>query len=183
MSKLPDQSEISKAVHNPERLEAVRAVSASDRPSKAIFERLSRRASELLNTPVALISLVEEDADLIYGQTGLPEYIAKTRQIEAQPSFCQLTITAEEPVVINDAQKVPTLRLFPSVAKMGVRAHLGIPLQIDGQPVGNCCVIDFMPREWTQKDVAALSELASAAVREFAATVQPASTEAAKLKA
>jgi GAF domain-containing protein len=167
MPKLPDPSEIQKAVHNPDRLETVRLVTDSNNPPKSIFERLSRQASELLNTPVALISLVEEDVDLIYGQTGLPEYIAKTGQIDAQPSFCQLTITADKPVVINDARQVPTLRLFPSVTKMGVRAHLGIPLQIDGQPVGNCCVIDFKPREWTQKDVDNLAELAAAALKEI----------------
>jgi GAF domain-containing protein len=167
MSNLPDQSEIQKAVHNPERLETVRLVADSNNPPKSVFERLSRQASELLNAPVALISLVEEDVDLVYGQTGLPEYIAKTGQVDAQPSFCQLTITADKPVVINDARQVPTLRLFPSVVKMGVRAHLGIPLQIDGQPVGNCCVIDFKPREWTQKDVDTLAGLAAAALKEI----------------
>jgi GAF domain-containing protein len=177
MTKLPDQSEIRKAVHDPERLEVVHTVAAAQKPGSGVFERLSRQASELLHTPIALISLVAEDVDLIYGQTGLPEYLAKTGQIEAQPSFCQLTITAEKPVVVNDAQQVPTLRLFPSVSKLGVRAHLGIPLQIDGQPVGNCCVIDFKPREWTPEDVLALSGLAAAALREFTASMTSASTK------
>jgi GAF domain-containing protein len=167
MAQLPDPSEIRVAVHNPERLETVRLLADSNKRPNSVFERLSRQASEQLNTPVALISLVDEDVDLIYGQTGLPEQIAKAGQIDAQPSFCQLTITADKPVVINDARQVPTLRLFPSVAKMGVRAHLGIPLQINGQPVGNCCVIDFKPREWTQQDVETLSELAAAALKEI----------------
>lgn len=169
MAKLHDPSEIPASVHNPERLAAVRSVAHANKLPNSVFERLSRQASELLNTPIALISLVEEDLDLIYGQTGLPEYIAKTGQIDAQPSFCQLTITAEKPVVINDTQQVPALRMFPSVAKLGVRAHLGIPLRVDGQPVGNCCVLDFKPREWTQKDVETLSGLAAAALKEITA--------------
>jgi GAF domain-containing protein len=176
MTKLPGNSEIESAVRDPDRLRAVRSVAQSRQSSNRVFEQLSRKASELLHTPVALISLVEEDADLIYGQMGLPSNLAAAGQIDAQPSFCQLTITAEKPVVINDAQKVPTLRLFPSVSKLGVRAHLGIPLQIDGQPVGNCCVLDFKPRDWTPEDIQLLSELAAMAVKEFIAETAAAAT-------
>ena len=156
---LPGPKDIKAAVNDPERLKAVREVAASVRPN-AVFERLSQAAGELLRAPLALISLVEEDRDIIYGQTGIPRAIAENGYIDAQPSFCALTITASEPVVIEDAQAVPTLRLFPSVSQMGVRAHLGIPLKLGGEPVGNCCVIDFQPRRWTPEDVAALERLA-----------------------
>ena len=152
-----------------DRLALVRLIAAAHDKTTDIYNRLSRQASARLGTPVALISLVEEDSDLIYGQTGLPEFMIEAGKIEAQPSFCQLTITADKPLAINDAQLVPTLRLFPSVAKLGVRAHLGMPLRIDGQPVGNCCVLDFKPRVWTKSDISALSELAALALVEIVA--------------
>lgn len=166
---VPGPDEIDEAVNRPERLEAVREVKAEVRPN-AVFERLSREAGKLLRAPLALISLVDADRDIVYGQTGLPEDIADAGYIDAQPSFCALTITAAEPVVIEDARAVPTLRLFPSVAKMGVRAHLGIPLKVHGQPVGNCCVIDFRPRKWTAEEVATLSRLAGTALAEMKST-------------
>jgi GAF domain-containing protein len=168
-SGLPGPKDIAAAVNNPERLKAVRELAGSVRPN-AIFERLSRAAGELLRAPLTLISLVEDDRDIIYGQTGIPRAMAEKGYIDAQPSFCALTITADKPVVIEDAQAVPTLRLFPSVSQLGVRAHLGIPLKLDGQPVGNCCVIDFRPRRWSPEDVAALTQLAEQALEEMRAS-------------
>ena len=132
-----------------------------------IFDQLSKEAAQLLDTPLAFISLVEADKDIIYGQSGLPTAICDVGYIDVQPSFCQLTIASEKPVVIDDARLVPTLRLFPSVVQLGVRAHLGIPLKIDGQPVGNCCVIDFRPRKWTEADVENLTSLAMRALEHF----------------
>jgi GAF domain-containing protein len=165
---IPDQKKIDAAVNNPARLHAVHEVKASVSPH-AVFEKLSREAGQLLNAPLALISLVDQDRDIMYGQTGLSRLQADTSYIDSQPSFCQLTITAAEPVVIEDVQQVPTLRLFPSVIQLGVRAHLGIPLKVNGQPVGNCCVIDFRPRKWTPEDISQLSRLAALALEEIKA--------------
>ncbi len=165
--KLPSSKEISDAVHDEKRLKGVRAIDDPDQRRSPIFDLLSKEAAELLDAPLAFISLVEEDKDIIYGQSGLPTAICDAGYIDVQPSFCQLTIASEKPVVIDDALKVPSLRLFPSVVQLGVRAHLGIPLKIDGQPVGNCCVIDFKPRQWTEADVANLSALATQALEQL----------------
>jgi GAF domain-containing protein len=175
-AEVPSREAIAKAVHDESRLATVRAVDAVEQRRHPIFDDLSRQASRLLDVPLALISLVEEDRDIIYGQYGLAAATCDVGYIDAQPSFCQLTITSEKPVVITDAQQVPTLRLFPSVVSLGVRAHLGIPLRVDGQPIGNCCVIDFRPREWTASDVAHLSELAAAAIAQFTTHRAPTSS-------
>lgn len=165
-SGLPND-EILASVHDEERLKVVRATNNPAEHRNPIFDRLSKEAAELLDAPLALISLVEADKDIIYGQSGLPAAISDVGYIDAQPSFCQLTIASEKPVVIDDALMVPTLRLFPSVVQLGVRAHLGIPLKIDGQLVGNCCVIDFRPRKWTEADVENLTVLAMQALEQL----------------
>ncbi len=164
---LPDNDEITSSVHDEARLKAVRAADDPDQRRSPAFDRLSKEAAELLEAPLALISLVEYDKDIIYGQSGLPSAICDAGYIGIQPSFCQLTIASKKPVVIDDAREVPTLRLFPSVAQLGVRAHLGIPLWVDGQPIGNCCVLDFKPRKWTEADVANLKALAAQALDQF----------------
>lgn len=168
--ELASLGEINDAVHDPDRLNTVRQEPIKRRQSNPAFDTLSRKASDLLNAPLALISLVEEDHDLVFGQSGLPVEIVNKGQIDASPSFCQLTVTHNEPVIIGDAQKVPTLRLFPSVANQGVRAYLGVPLRVDGQPIGNFCLMDFTPRKWTDENVAQLQALADEATEELNGT-------------
>lgn len=165
---LPDPRDIPDAVNNPDRLQAVRDTNLLDTPYEEAFDQLSQQAQQQLKVPVVLISLVDQDRDFIKSQIGLPQDSASSQQITAHPSFCQLTVTASEPVVINDTQAFPTLRLFPSVSDTGVRAHLGIPLKLGDQPVGNCCAIDFMPRQWSEQDVANLQAIANLAMVEIA---------------
>lgn len=174
-SPLPDHissiDDISKIVQEPERLNVTRSNSIikkhedGDITADSVLQELSVKASALLHTPIALISLVDSQYDVLGGQVGLPTQYASTMQVDDQPSFCELTVAAGEPVVVNDALQVPTLRLFPSVANGGARAHLGIPLFVNNQPIGNCCVIDFEPREWSDADVAALKVLADEATQ------------------
>jgi GAF domain-containing protein len=162
--KIPDLNQIKSAVNDADRLEAVKKVRQFGIMQRDEFDKLAKQAAIMFNAPIALISLVEEKFDLIVSQEGFPRIIADTGRVDAQPSFCELTIAQKGPVMINDAANHPTLRLFPSVQYMGVRAHLGISLCYNGQAVGNICVIDLKPRQWTDDDVKALSNLAQKAM-------------------
>ncbi len=160
--------DIIRSVNDPSRLKVVRSSKLTkERIQDKVFTELSKAASKLLGTPMALISLVDSDRDVVAGQEGFPSDFAPEGSHDSLPSFCQLTVTNDRPLAINDAQAVPTLRLFPSVTTKGIRAHLGIPLHIDGQPVGNCCVFDFKPRQWTQDDIDKLSVLAEQATAQL----------------
>lgn len=153
----------------PERVAAVAATGQREWSPNQVLDQLTDRASKLLKAPIALITLVDEATDLIKSQVGMPDQIAGKHRIDDEPTFCQLTVAQREPVVINDALAVPTLRLFPSVASGGVRAHMGVPLEVDGQMIGNCCVIDYKPRQWTEAEVAELRQIAQEALSEIVA--------------
>lgn len=157
------------AISNETRLEAVRATGMLDQPSHAVFDELIARASATLKAPLTMITLVDEYRDYLVAQLGLPEPMAVKGEITDAPSFCQLTVTQDEPLAITDAQAMPIFQIFPSVSTAGVRAHLGIPLRFRGQPVGNCCVIDFQPRVWTQDEINVLTGLAEDVMRHIEA--------------
>ena len=165
--KLPKRNDIRKAVRDPERLKAVRASSIYHTKPEAAFDELTQRASKLLRAPMVLITLVDEYGDYVKSQVGLEDRYASKQEIDIGPSFCQLTIAQKEPVVIPDTSKFPTLRLFPSVAFHHVRAHLGIPLVVDGHAIGNCCVIDYQAHDWTPEDVANLTIIANQALAQI----------------
>ena len=168
--KYPDSDEVARTVQDSARLEAVHQSSALDTPPEAAFDELTREASRLLDAPIALLTLVDEYRDFVKSHVGLPEPYASRQEITDSPSFCQLTVAQGEPLAINDTRDVPMLRIFPAVHSLGVRAHLGVPLVVDGQAIGNCCVIDFRPREWTEADIATLTRLAQAAMRQLSDT-------------
>ena len=155
--------DIARAVKDPARLAAVHASEMLDTAYEETFDELTREAGRLLGTPVALLTLVDEYRDFVKSHVGLPEPYASAQEITDSPSFCQLTVAQTEPLAINDTRVVAMLRIFPSVQHMGVRAHLGVPLIVDGQAIGNCCVMDFRPRAWTKQDIATLTRLAQEA--------------------
>lgn len=173
------------AVEDPARLAAVRATGLLDTPADPAFDRWVQLAARALEAPVALLTLVEADRDFVKAHVGLPAPIAQTREVRAEPSFCQDAVARAEgrraagevgsadalpaPVVVPDAAADAFYCTFPSVRLMGVRACVTAPILGDGgHALGTLCVLDFVPRAWTPDQVATLHDLAHAAAAQFA---------------
>ena len=56
----------------------------------------------------------------------------------------------------------------PSVGHSGVRAFLGMPLTVNGQRIGNFCVVDMQPRAWSEVERETVIQLAKSTQRELA---------------
>lgn len=150
------------------RLAALRATELLDTPPEEVFDRLSRLASAMLRAPVALVSLVDADRQFFKSCVGLPEPWASRRETPLSHSVCRLAVQSGDVVLVRDAREHPELRDSPVTEELGVVAYAGVPLVMaDGEVLGTLCVIDRVPRDWTDAEVAALSELAAAAVREI----------------
>ena len=157
-----------RAVADPGRLAAVRATALLDTPAEAAFDRLTRLASTILEAPMALVSLVDQDRDFWKACVGVPEPFATEREIRLSPSFCQHAISSAAPLVVCDAEADPVYADLPAVKNLGVRAYLGIPLLTEsGDALGSFCVFDTRSRNWTQEQVAILTDLAAAAMTEI----------------
>jgi signal transduction histidine kinase len=53
------------------------------------------------------------------------------------------------------------------VESLGVRAYLGVPVLVDGQPIGSFSVVDSSPRSWKASEIETLLQLSLAATREI----------------
>jgi GAF domain-containing protein len=152
------------AVADRERLAALRATGLLDSEVDPAFDRHARLAAQVLNTPIALVSLVDEDRQFFKSAIGLPEPWATQRETPLAYSFCQHAVAAREPLVVDDAREHEVLKDNLAVAEMGVAAYAGIPLIDDGgQALGTLCVIDTQPRHWTTHQVDLLRDLAASA--------------------
>ena len=155
-------------VRDPARLRAVREARVLGTPPEQSFDRLAALAARVLNAPVALISIVDEDRQFFKSCLGMAEPWSTSRQAPLSHSFCQHAVAAREPLVVPDARKHPVLLDNAAIKDMGVIAYAGAPLLgFDGHALGTLCVIDHEPRVWTSDQVEILSDLASAVVTEI----------------
>ena len=156
------------AVHDGERVRALRETGLLDTPPQENFDRHARIASEALAAPVALISLVDADRQFFKSCLGLPEPWQSERATPLSHSFCQHTVAAREPLIVDDAREHPVLKDNLAIRDMNVVAYAGIPLiGSDGQALGTLCTIDDHPRHWTRHQVNLLKDIAASVTREI----------------
>ena len=156
------------AARDPERVSALEATGLLDSDADPAFDRIARLAAQVLNAPVALVSLVDADRQFFKSCLGLPEPWASRRQTPLSHSFCQHAVARREPLVVADARQDEMLRDNLAIRDMGVIAYAGIPLiDSEGNALGTLCVIDSQPRHWTTHQIQLLSDLAASVVTEI----------------
>jgi signal transduction histidine kinase len=145
-----------------ERLAVLDATALLDTPAEEAFDQFTRLASTILQTPVALVSLVDQERQFFKSSVGLSEPWASRRQTPLSHSFCKHVVSTSEPLCVSDARAHPLLRDNLAIAELGVIAYLGIPLTTSqGFTLGSFCVIDGKPREWTSREMDILRDLAT----------------------
>jgi anti-anti-sigma factor len=156
------------AVQAPERVAAVRQLAQRYSPPSRIFGRLTRLAAGLLSTPVALLTLVDEDRQFFVSSWGLPEPFRSARQTALEYSICQYVVATGRPLILNDTSRDPRMRGHHAVTELGVAAYAGIPVvTVDGHVAGTLAVLDFKPRDWTDDMLAVLAHLAAIVIDEI----------------
>jgi len=154
-------------LHAPERLEALANLEILDAPTERSFELLAELASDLLEAPVALITLVTDERQFFVGSSGLGEPWSSSRETPLTHSFCQHVATRNEPLVIKDAREHPLVCDNLAIKELNVIGYLGAPLVHEGVSLGSFCAIDQKPRDWTKSELDLLERLAVIAASEF----------------
>lgn len=153
---------------DPARLRALRRSGLLDPSADAVLDRYTRMASRLLETPVALLSLVEPERQVFKSRVGLD-----VSETALSHSFCQHVVAADAPLVIEDAREHPLVRANEAIADLGVVAYAGSPVRApNGEPLGSFCAIASQPRVWSDDDVRVIEELAAAVSSEIALRIR-----------
>jgi serine phosphatase RsbU (regulator of sigma subunit) len=144
---------------DPERLRAVRRLGLGAR-GDAAFDRIAVLVERLVDVPVALVTVLEDDRQYLPGQVGLPEPLAEAREMPLRHSLSRHVVEAGQLLVVPDTQADPLMRDHPAVHELGARAFAGVPLtDSDGHVLGTLSVMDREPRAWTHSEIAVLVEL------------------------
>jgi hypothetical protein len=134
-------------------------------PAEETFDKLTKTVADVFDTPMAFLSLVDEDTVFYKSQVGP---FGRT-QVNRESSLCSLTILSKEPLVIEDASLSTCFKNNPFVkAENGIRFYAGAPLITkDGYLIGALCVVDTKQRTFSFKDTLLLTEFAEIAMNEI----------------
>lgn len=132
------------------RLRALRDSGLLDTPPEAAFDEATALASRLTQSPISLVSLVDEHRQWFKSRHGL-DAIQTPRDV----AFCAHAIlTPSQPFVVGNALKDERFSDNPLVVEApNVVFYAGVPL-LDPQsdlPLGTLCVIDHKPRQLSEE--------------------------------
>ena len=148
-----------------ERLRAVSRYDILDTPPDGAFDRVAALAARWFGVPIATVSIVDSDRIWFKATHGLDG----VSQIGRDPGLCESAIQQDAPYHVEDAWTDPRLADNPLVqGPMGIRFYAGAPLITpDGYRLGTVNVLDTVPHEVTESDLAMLSDLAAIVMDEL----------------
>ncbi|WPP51708.1 PAS domain S-box protein [Catalinimonas niigatensis] len=148
-----------------ERMADLKTYQILDTLSEEEYDEITRIVAQICETPVSLISLLDEKRQWFKSHFGL--HITETPK---QYSFCVHAIHHTDDVfIIPDARQDPRFRNNPLVTgEPYIIFYAGVPLiSPQGFPLGTLCAIDHQPRKLDKKQVSALQTLAKQVVKLF----------------
>ncbi|MBG6233584.1 PAS domain S-box-containing protein [Pedobacter sp. CAN_A7] len=144
-----------------ERIQALKNYGILDSLGEEAFDRITELASLICDTPIALISLLDEDRQWFKSKVGID--IAETARDLA---FCNYAILDTHILEVEDATKDDRFKNNAFVTgDPNVRFYAGQPLiDPNGYPLGTLCVIDGKTKVLNDKQKRALKLLAEEAM-------------------
>ena len=147
-----------------ERQAALDATGLVDSGAEAVFDRLTWLATQVTASPIAMLTLVDEQRQWFKSRVGIG-FSETPREL----AFCSHTILRDEPMMVADARLDLRFRDNPMVTGAPhIRFYAGVPLvDADGYRLGALCVMDREPRRLRERELRALGELADIAAEEI----------------
>jgi anti-sigma regulatory factor (Ser/Thr protein kinase) len=146
------------------RLQALHRYKILDTDPEKAFDDLTLLASQICETPVALITLIDSNRQWFKSKVGV-----SVSETPREISFCATAIQQPDLFVVPDASKDPRFSANPFVVSdPKIRFYAGAPYtSSDGHRLGTLCVVDVVPRQLTSDQENALLALSRQVQAQF----------------
>ena len=129
-------------INNVDRLRTLREFGLLDSPAEAAYDDIAAAAADLCGTPVALVTLLDEQRQWFKARVGTD--VAET---PIELAICAHTLEHGAALAITDLSTDARTAENPLVSSdPKVRFYAGVPLIAQGQALGTLCVLDLAPR-------------------------------------
>lgn len=129
------------------------------------FDDITILASEICQTPIASISIIDADRQWLKSKVGM-----LSQETPREITFCGHAINnVEEILLVPNSEEDERFRDNPLVTgEPHVIFYAGVPLKAeDGNVLGTLCVIDTKPRQLNESQLKSLKALANQVVTQF----------------
>ncbi|MFD2934070.1 sensor histidine kinase [Spirosoma flavum] len=141
------------------RLDALKSYDILDSLPESDYDDITNLASQICQTPISLISLIDDKRQWFKSNHGLD-----IRETPREFSFCAHAITnPQETLIVPDSREDERFAENPLVTgDPHVVFYAGVPLvDADGLALGSLCIIDDKPKQLSQAQLVALRTLAN----------------------
>ncbi|HLO52228.1 MAG TPA: ATP-binding protein [Kamptonema sp.] len=147
-----------------ERLKALYRYDILDTRPEGTFDRVTSIVARLLQVPIAVVSLVDNNRIWFKSRHGLD-----VKQIDRSPGLCASAILSPDIYVVTDATNdVRASQNSLVTSDFGLRFYVGAPLQThDGYSLGTLCAISKQPRSISPQEMEILNDLAGIVMDEM----------------
>jgi PAS domain S-box-containing protein len=129
--------------------------------SEPDLDRLAELARSALRAPFALVMLAREGGLMLCGSARAEDVPLPAQPALTPESLCHRIFETGTPLVVRDAGQELEPGSADALRCWGITACLGIPLGARDEPAaGTICVLDTVPRDWTEREVGLLEGLA-----------------------
>ncbi len=158
--KHPDESK---------RLQSLQALNILDSLPETDFDQITLLAAQICGTPVALISIIDQDRQWFKSKLGI-----EVSETPRNLAFCAHAILTDDVLYIENATQDIRFKDNPLVTGAPhVQFYAGAPLYSpDGYPIGTVCVIDSKIRTLTEDQKKSLKALSNQVTRLLELKVQ-----------
>jgi predicted PurR-regulated permease PerM len=136
-----------------DRLAELHRIKLLDTDAEPEFDRITKKVSNVLDMPIALITLIDADRQFFKSQSGLSDEMKSVRQTPRNVSICSHVVAANAVLVVPDLVRDRRFARNPIVKDQGLRFYAGAPLRGKNNHVlGSLCVLDTKPRKFGESE-------------------------------
>jgi predicted PurR-regulated permease PerM len=167
-----------------ERVDALKATGVLAGEKREALDALAKRAADVFNTSLAVISTIDEDREYFVGQSGkfptaVTDDAGTLLPMGREHAICNYVVGDDESLVVPDIQRDPRFADNETIKLWNVRFYAGAPLRVsDGLIIGALCILDSKPRTLEDDEVALLETMAA----DVAAVITPSHADEASVK-
>lgn len=120
------------------------------------LDELCSRICNLLEVPMTAVTLIDGKNQIVLGACGMDR-----DPMGRDQSLCIFVASSGLGFELGDLDvSEQDLVCLPAVRDREIRAYIGRPLVVRNQTIGALCLVDYVPRVWTEKENILLTDYA-----------------------